>query len=122
MSKQREVILRVMRESDDHMTAEEIYLKCKESGENISVATVYRNLGIMSEQNVIRKISIVGEPDHYDKNITAHEHMICDICNKVKDVHISNFQKILEDETGIRITSYDLCLHYICPECQEQNN
>ncbi|MCB6993069.1 transcriptional repressor [bacterium 210820-DFI.6.37] len=120
MSKQRKDILNVINESKGHLTAEEVFMKCKEKGVSVSMATVYRNLGILSEQGIIRRVSIIGQPDHYDKILNAHEHIFCDRCGKIQDIHVADLKELLEEKTGIQLQSYDLCMRYICPECKEK--
>lgn len=56
-SKQRDRIMEFLASAEGHLTAEEIYKNMKEQGEPISLATVYRNLGILEEQHKIRKIA-----------------------------------------------------------------
>lgn len=120
MSRQRDDILQIIKRSEEHLTAEEIFLLCKEEGIPISIATVYRNLGILTEQGIIKKVSVIGEPDRYDKTVTHHEHIYCDRCRRIMDIQIEDLKKLLEEKTGIRLQSYDLCMHYICPECRNK--
>lgn len=120
MSKQRDEILKIINNSKEHLTAEEIFLLCKQGGIEISMATIYRNLSILVKNGAVKKLSIIGEPDRYDKNLTTHEHFICSRCKKVIDIHIDDLKEVLTKKTGIDIDSYDLCMHYICPECKNK--
>lgn len=120
MSKQRDEILKIINNSNEHLTAEEIFLLCKQDEVEISMATIYRNLGILVKNGAIKKLSIIGEPDRYDKNLTVHEHFICSRCKKVIDIHIDDLKEVLMEKTGMNIDSYDLCMHYICPQCKEK--
>ena len=62
-SRQREEILKTVQESYDHPTAEEIYLSVKTKDPDVSRSTVYRNLGVLVENNLINKISMLVGPD-----------------------------------------------------------
>ena len=55
-SKQREEIKQAVLKSEQHLTAEEIYNIVKQKNEKISLATVYRNLNLLSDLGIIRKI------------------------------------------------------------------
>ena len=44
MTKNGKMILEIIRESEDHMTAEQIFMKAKEISPRIVLATVYNNL------------------------------------------------------------------------------
>lgn len=122
MSRQRQDILKIIQESDRHLTAEEIFLRCREAGIAMSMATVYRNLGILTDQGVVKRVSIVGEPDRYDRNLSFHEHIICNRCKRIQDIHVARLMELLEEQTGIEICSYDLCMRYICPECRKKED
>ena len=120
MSKQANQILQVIQDSDLHMTAEEIFLKCKELDLSVSIATVYRNLGIMTNEGIIQKVSIVGEPDRYDKCPQVHEHLFCIKCKKVEDLNTGNLKQMLEETFNVMLESYDLSLRIICEECRKK--
>ena len=120
MSKQRDEVFRIINTSDRHLTAEEIFLECKSRNVPISMATVYRNLGIMVEQRIIKKVSITGEPDRYDKIITKHDHLICESCKGLQDLNIEDISNDIEEKIGMEILSYDLNIYYICPECRKK--
>jgi Fur family ferric uptake transcriptional regulator/Fur family peroxide stress response transcriptional regulator len=102
------------------MTAEDIFLECKAKEIKVSVATVYRNLASMAEQGLIRKISVTGQPDHYDRNMCRHEHIMCEVCGKLRDVRVEGLEELLENSVGVKLNSYDLCMRYICPECMSK--
>ncbi len=49
MTKQRKAILKVLKHTDSHPTADWIYEKVREEIPNISLGTVYRNLNVLAE-------------------------------------------------------------------------
>lgn len=102
----------------EHMTAEEIFMKAKQIQPSIAVGTVYRNLGLMTEAEEIRRIVMPNAPDRYDKSLLPHEHIICQNCKELSDISISDLKGYLEKQTGIEILGYDLNLRYICDKCK----
>ncbi len=120
LTKQRKIILEIIKSSSDHMTAEEIYTKAKQIMPSIAVGTVYRNLGLMTEAGEIRRLAIPDKPDKYDKSVQPHEHLICQKCGEVSDLFVSSLQDYLQQQTGIEITGYDLNLRYICGKCKKE--
>ena len=54
-SRQREVILETLKENVVHPTAEYLYSILKEKEPNISLATLYRNLNQLAENDIIKK-------------------------------------------------------------------
>lgn len=110
-------ILEMINTSEKHLTAEEIFLALKKSCPSVVLATVYNNLNHLYQQGKIRKISLEGCPDRYDKN-TRHDHLICRCCGKLSDVYLSDMTALLEREVGFSIEGYDLKLQYLCPQCR----
>lgn len=117
MSKNQDEMIRVLTESGRHMTAEELFMECKSRKISISLATIYRNLGILVEQGALRKISIAGESDRYDFNLSNHDHIICEKCKQVRDIQLGDFTRQIEEKLGSSILSYELNIRYICPDC-----
>ena len=120
MSKQKDAILHIIQNSPLHLTAEEIFLECKKQHIRISIATVYRNLGILTEEGTIRKISLSDQPDCYDKITESHCHAICDRCHQLEDIKIPDLTDLIEKSNGIHISSYDICVHHVCAACRKK--
>ncbi len=120
MKNHRKLILDIIKSSDGHMKAEEIFLKAKQLQPSIAVGTVYRNLGLMAEAGEIRKISILNAPDRYDKTLLPHEHLICRNCGELSDITVFDLKEYMEKQTGIKILGYELNLIYICDKCKNK--
>lgn len=120
MSKQRDLILNIIRNSQEHLTAEQLFLLAKQKLPSIAMATVYNNLKALDESGCIRRLHISGSADRFDKSIVPHEHLICSNCGKITDAKIEGLQEVLEKNLNILIESYELNLQYTCKECMEQ--
>ena len=120
MTEQRRLILRIIHASDEHMTAEQIYKKAKAEMPSIAMGTVYRNLGLMVDCGDVLRLSVPGKPDRFDRGQKKHDHLICDICGKMKDILIPGLIDAIEYQTGERILSYELTIRYVCPVCREK--
>ncbi len=119
MTKQRELILSIVRGSDAHLSAEEIYLAAREQMPTIALATVYNNLKYLSEEGLIVRLTFADQPDRYDKMFVPHDHMICSSCGAIRDIRIEGIDAFLHDRAGEDIASYDLTLHYQCSKCRQ---
>ena len=64
MTQQRRVILQVIQDSSEHMTAEEIFMLARQQLPKLALGTVYRNLGLMVESGEILLITIPEQPNH----------------------------------------------------------
>lgn len=119
MTRYRETILEIVMISEEHMTAEQIFFLLKERFPSVVMATVYNNLNYLYEQGYIRKISLEGQPERYDKN-TRHDHLICRRCGRLADIMLTDLTAELEKQVGFPIDGYDLKIQYICPQCRKK--
>ena len=121
MTKNGKYILEIINDSEDHLTAEQIFLRLKEKNEKAVLATVYNNLASLYEQGMIRKVSVEGQPDRYDR-IKRHDHLVCRKCGKLSDITLEDLSEKLQAQIDVPILSYDLKINYICPECLKKEN
>ena len=123
-SKQREIILEVIKNNRTHPTAEEIYILVTKKEQKISRSTVYRNINILVEKGIIEKITIATGPDRYDYLYEEHYHAICKVCGKAfdfyykfeKDNLISNIKK----QTNVDIDINSITINGICEKCKSK--
>ena len=118
MTKQRAVILEVLRSDKCHHTAEEIFELAKQKLPLISRATVYNNLHSLEEERIIRKISGDGGPDRYDNSYIPHGHLVCTLCGGVFDVDFPGVEDIIEKQLGYPAESYELKVRGRCDGCK----
>lgn len=121
MTAQRKVIFEVIQGSMEHLTAEEIYLKAKKLYPTLAVGTVYRNLKLMAEAGEILHIRTPDGADRYDKTVTVHDHMECTQCGIFFDIPTHDILELLREQTGMRVTDYQLNVRGICPKCLKEN-
>lgn len=114
-----ESVLEMIYKSDAHMTAEQVFLALKQQYPSVVLATVYNNLNSLYQQGKIRKISLEGYPDRYDKLI-RHDHLFCRRCGKLSDIYLSDITGELERQIGFSIEGYDLKIQYFCPQCRAE--
>ncbi len=119
MTKNAEYILDIINNSDSHLTAEQIYFRLKEKNKTVVQATVYNNLSSLYQKGLIRKISVEGYPDRYDRP-SRHEHLVCRKCGKLSDIVLEDLTDLLQKQINIPMLSYDLKINYICDECLKQ--
>lgn len=122
-SKQRELILNALREHPVHPTAEQLYIRLRDEGKEVSLGTIYRNLGLLARSGVIQKICIPNDSDRFDGCMDRHYHVICDECGEVTDVGLGCMEKLeeqIQDQTGFAVTSHDLVIRGICKNCQHK--
>lgn len=123
MTNQREIVLRELQKSKKHLTADELYVIVKKVMPRISLATVYRNLEILSEAGLIGKLEISGRQKRFDYDAGDHDHIYCIICHRVDNLDVAHkdwLPEQFESVGGYSITGYRLEIIGICPECQKK--
>ena len=118
MTRQRAIILEVIRSDMCHHTAEEILSLAKERLPSISRATVYNNLKALEEEKIIRRINGDDGSARYDKSYIPHGHLFCSVCKKIYDFDIPDFNTTLNRFSEAVIDSYELTARGICPSCK----
>ena len=119
MTKYGKKILEIVSSSYSHMTAEEIFDVLRQTYPTVVLATVYNNHNRLWQENLIRKVSVEGMPDRYDR-IQRHDHLVCKGCGRLLDIDLGDLTPQLEQKAGISILSYDLKLTYLCEDCQKK--
>ena len=113
-------ILEIINNSDEHLTAEQVYLRLKESNSKVVLATVYNNLASLYKKGLIRKVAVAGFPDRYDKMVVRHDHLVCKHCGALTDITLEDMTEKLRKETGVSVLSYELNIDYLCSACAKE--
>jgi Fur family transcriptional regulator, peroxide stress response regulator len=85
-SRPREAILAFMAEAPRHVSAEALYQALRDRGEDVSLSTVYLNLGVLVEAGLLREFKGVHGESLYDASVEPHYHLICRETGEVVDV------------------------------------
>lgn len=82
---QRIEIYRELASTEDHPDAENIYKAVKRRIPTISLDTVYRNLKLLADEDVISVVGISNERLRFDANMGRHHHFVCVKCGVIRD-------------------------------------
>jgi Fe2+ or Zn2+ uptake regulation protein len=85
LTSQKQIILDHLMSVKTHPTAEMVYSTVRKRLPRISQATVYRVLNNIKEKGKVQIIPVKGTA-HFDADISAHAHFICQDCDEVFDV------------------------------------
>lgn len=125
LTKQRETVLRVIRESGKHLTANEVYDNARRLMPGISFATVYNSLNYLKKEGLIGEIKFGTDANLYDRKLSRHDHALCNNCGKLVDLELSIPKKLLEEaatRSHFKPDSIELTLRGLCPECSEKES
>lgn len=121
-SRQRQMILDAVSKRHDHPTADEIYLDVRAKDEKISRGTVYRNLGVLTENGEISNVKLPAA-DRYDCRKDYHYHLLCTRCGRVFDApeeYHKEFDEKAAEDTGFLIKRHRVVFEGVCPECRKK--
>lgn len=112
-------ILAIVESSREHLTAEQIYAALKQSCPGVALATVYNNLNRLWAEGRVRKVSVEGMPDRYDRT-RRHDHLVCRRCGRLADLELPDLTEQLQKQVKEPILAYDLKLLYLCDACRRE--
>lgn len=116
MSVQKKLVFQIVQDSCDHPTAEDVYQIARESLPKISVATVYRNLSLLTEVAKIKRIEVFGSADRYEKITHDHDHLLCDSCGKLADIDCIRCL-VPPCHSDVEIRRFDVIARGLCSSC-----
>lgn len=121
-SRQRDLVLKLVRSTMDHPTADWVHRQARRSLPRIGLGTVYRNLKQLADEGLIREIHTGGHPARFDGNTGRHYHIRCLGCGRVNDLPLS-VETALEEKAA-RAMNYRILGHQVevlglCPSCQQ---
>ena len=120
---ERRIILDEVFSIHSHFEAEELLVRFRNRGENISRASIFRTLKLFTECGLVRKI-IIGENRSCYEHIFGHEHhdhLICLGCGKIIEFTNSKIEKLQDDvcrEFGFAPTDHTLKILGYCNKCR----
>jgi Fur family peroxide stress response transcriptional regulator len=120
LTKQREVVLQVIREADEHLTASEVFAAAKDLLPSISFATVYNSLRFLKEAGHIAEIQFGNGASRFDRMTSRHDHAICTQCGKLVDIEMDLPADLLKNAakfSKFKPESIEFTLRGLCPDC-----
>ncbi len=119
-------VLEVLRASTRHPTAQEVYDEVRHVRPRIGLATVYRILRQLAEQDMIKVREYGSGGTRYDACTHRHDHACCTVCGALLDVPIAIELSHAELEkaaraTGLEMGSHEVRIYGRCQECQAKS-
>jgi Fur family transcriptional regulator, peroxide stress response regulator len=121
LTRQREAVLQVIREREDHPTANEIFQAARLRLPTISYATVYNSLRFLKEAGLVHEIKFGNGASRYDRETERHDHAICSDCGKLVDFDLPQAADLMQAaarKSKFKPASIHLTLRGICPDCR----
>ena len=120
-SKQKKAILRVLKGTTSHPSADWVYEQVRREIPNISLGTVYRNLKLLKQEGEISELDLASTLSRFDGNSQDHYHFRCEKCGRIFDVD-ELVDKEIDDrvaqKTGFKVSHHRLEFRGLCKDCQ----
>lgn len=124
LTPQRKLLLEILFETDVHLSAEEIFEKVKVSQPSVSFGTIYRNLSLLAEINIVNQLNFRDGRTRFELSLDHHHHLVCLGCGNAIDVHECAFGKTLQDTAlanDFLIKDHNLEVFGYCKGCNSLN-
>src|SRR5438094_5071435 len=122
LTRQRKVVLDVVRSDDHHPTAGEVFQAARKRMPGISFATVYNSLRYLKEAGLVREIAFGNGASRYDRETDRHDHAICSACGKLVDFDLPGTVELIRSAaraSRFKPESVHLTLVGLCSKCRE---
>ena len=89
------------------------------------MGTVYRNVNILIQQNLIQKIDFGSTFDRFDARISPHYHFICERCGSVSDLELpvdGELNKRVNETTKFIANRHKIEFYGVCDRCSQLSN
>lgn len=117
MTEQRRVIARVLAQSADHPDVEELYRRCAEIDDRISISTVYRTVRLFEDAGIIERHDFREGRARYETSPEAHhDHLINLRSGEViefQSEEIERLQGEIARKLGYRLVDHRLELYAV---------
>jgi len=121
-TRQRARLLELLRATDAHPTAAELFDQLRPELPNLSLGTVYRNLEVLVSEGLAEKVASPGRAVRYDGNPEPHHHFVCEACGAIRDVDVSvppQLQTSLRRRHRLRASRLRIDFYGCCESCSD---
>lgn len=122
LTRQRRLVLDLVRIEDEHPTAAEVFEQASKAMPGISFATVYNSLRYLKDAGLIREIASFGKsPSRYDSETYRHDHAVCSECGRLVDFDLPGTVELMRSAaraSRFKAESVHLTLVGLCPKCR----
>ena len=129
----REIIINILRDTSEHLSAEDIYIKALKVNPSVGLTTVYRTLDLFNQIGVVQKFDFGDGKARYEltnnpQKKEHHHHLVCMRCKTILDYTnfmseelelMSKTEKELSKKHNFKIMYHIIHFYGLCGKCQK---
>ena len=117
-TRQKDAIRTAFLEADRPLSPDEALTLAQKEVDALSIATVYRNIGSLVEDNWLKPIEIPGQSTRYEVAGKAHHHHFqCNNCGTVYELEGCEMQTKPKLPRGFKYASHEFFVYGTCSSC-----
>lgn len=121
LTPQREILIDIFLQVDGYISVKDVYERVKEIFPQISLDTVYRNLQLLCDINILNSTNI-GNNTLYEMKKSIHFHTLqCVKCGNSFKLQICPLDYCVNNLDDFKILDHKLEIYGICKKCQSNN-
>ena len=124
LTPQRMMILSAIENSDNHISADEIYTQVAAKYPHVNISTVYRTLELLKQLGLVTETAFGGGRVRYHPgNKGHHHHLICRECGAISDLDesvLAPLKDVLLQEYKFMADLRHLAILGRCVNCNKQ--
>jgi Fur family ferric uptake transcriptional regulator len=122
---QRELIISILADANQHMTAEEIFHELRKHTRALNIATVYRTLELLTAEGLACRNDLGADSVSFaTMQHGPHIHLVCRQCTRVIDAEyplIAPLAAELREKYGFLADLRHISITGLCPDCQNHS-
>ncbi|MFC1984311.1 Fur family transcriptional regulator [Chloroflexota bacterium] len=123
LTPQRMMVLSAIENSDDHISAEEIYAQIVTKYPQVNISTVYRTLELLKQLGLVTETDLGGGRVRYHSAEKGHHHhLVCEKCGEIIDVDestLTRLQDVLLHRYNFSARLSHLAIFGLCESCRK---
>ena len=123
-TRQRALILKIIRQGRGHLDADEVYRRAREKEPRLSLSTVYRSLQKLKELGLVDELHFDENHHHYEvKSTSEHHHLMCLNCGQVIEIDypLARYvKKTVNEAKDFDIIEAEVHMSGYCPKCRKE--